>query len=126
MKGKPAAENRGTAKFLKFISEPNQQMWWHVTTGYLAISNTAVKNLEAGYHFKKFPDQYTAFAQLTKGKATANSQGIRLGNFVQIRDVIEGEMENIFAAKKTAKQGLDDAAAKSNEILKEFAAANKQ
>src|SRR5713101_7423131 len=126
MKGKPAAENRGTAKFLKFISEPNQQMWWHVTTGYLAISNTAVKNLEAGYHFKKFPDQYTAFAQLTKGKATANSQGLRLGNFVQIRDVIEAEMENIFAGKKTTKQGLDDAVAKSNEILKEFAAANKQ
>jgi sn-glycerol 3-phosphate transport system substrate-binding protein len=126
MKGKPAAENRGTAKFLKFISEPNQQMWWHVTTGYLAISNTAVKNLETGYHFKRFPDQYTAFAELTKGKATANSQGIRLGNFVQIRDVIEGEMENIFAGKKTAKQGLDDAAAKSNDILKEFAAANKQ
>jgi sn-glycerol 3-phosphate transport system substrate-binding protein len=126
MKGKPAAENRGTAKFLKFISEPNQQMWWHVTTGYLAISNTAVKNLESGYHFKKNPDQYTAFAELTKGKATPNSQGLRLGNFVQIRDVIESELENIFAGKKTTKQGLDDAVAKSNEILKEFAAANKQ
>jgi sn-glycerol 3-phosphate transport system substrate-binding protein len=126
MKGKPAAENRGTARFLKFISDTNQQMWWHVTTGYLAISNSAVKNLEAGYHFKKNPDQYTAFAQLTKGTATANSQGLRLGNFTQIRDVIEAEMENIFAGKKTAKQGLDDAVAKSNEMLKEFAAANKQ
>jgi sn-glycerol 3-phosphate transport system substrate-binding protein len=126
MKGKPAAENRGTARFLKFISDTPQQMWWHVTTGYLAISNSAVKNLEAGYHFKKHPDQFTAFAQLTKGPATANSQGLRLGNFVQIRDVIEAELENIFAGKKTAKQGLDDAVAKSNEILKEFAAANKQ
>jgi sn-glycerol 3-phosphate transport system substrate-binding protein len=126
MKGKPANENRGTARFLKFVSETNQQMWWHVTTGYLAISNSAVKNLEAGYHFKKNPDQWTAFAQLTKGKATSNSQGLRLGNFVQIRDVIEGELENIFAGKKTAKQGLDDAVAKSNDLLKEFAAANKQ
>jgi sn-glycerol 3-phosphate transport system substrate-binding protein len=126
MKGKPAAENRGTARFLKFISDTNQQMWWHVTTGYLAISNSAVKNLEAGYHFKKNPDQYTAFAQLTKGTATANSQGIRLGNFTQIRDVIEAEMENIFSGKKTAKQGLDDAVAKGNDLLKEFAAANKQ
>jgi hypothetical protein len=35
-------------------------------------------------------------------------------------------MENIFAGKKATKQGLDDAVAKSNEILKEFAAANKQ
>ena len=84
-----------------------------------------MKNLEAGYHFKKNPDQYTAFAQLTKGTATPNSQGLRLGNFVQIRDVIEGEMENVFAGKKTAKQGLDDAVAKSNEILKEFAAAQQ-
>ena len=126
MKGKPAAENRGTARFLKFISDTNQQMWWHVTTGYLAISNSAVKNLEAGYHFKKNPDQFTAFAQLTQGQATANSQGLRLGNFVQIRDVIEAEMENIFAGKKAPKQGLDDAVAKSNEMLKEFAAANKQ
>ena len=31
-------------------------------------------------------------------------------------------MENIFSGKKTAKQGLDDAVAKSSEILKEFAA----
>jgi sn-glycerol 3-phosphate transport system substrate-binding protein len=126
MKGKPSAENRGTARFLKFVSDTPQQMWWHVTTGYLAISNSAVKNLEAGYHFKKNPDQFTAFAQLTKGQATPNSQGLRLGNFVQIRDVIEAELENIFAGKKTAKQGLDDAVTKSNEMLKEFAAANKQ
>jgi len=126
MKGKPSPENRGSARFLKFVSDTNQQMWWHVTTGYLAISNSAVKNLEAGYHFKKNPDQYTAFAQLTKGTATPNSQGLRLGNFTQIRDVIEAEMENVFAGKKTAKQGLDDAVAKSNDMLKEFAAANKQ
>jgi sn-glycerol 3-phosphate transport system substrate-binding protein len=146
MKGKPAGENRGTAQFLKFVSDTPQQVWWHATTGYLAISNPAVRQLEEAYHFVRNPDQYTAFAELTglppappaalAGKkpvaakpervATANSQGIRLGNFVQIRDVIEGELENIFGGKKTAKQGLDDAVVKSNELLKEFAAQNKQ
>lgn len=126
MKGKPAAENRGTARFLKFISDTKQQTWWHMTTGYLAISNSAVKSLEVADHFKKYPDQFTAFAQLTRGTATPNSQGLRLGNFVQIRDVIESELENIFGGKKSAKQGLDDAVAKSNDILKEFAASNKQ
>ena len=146
MKGKPAGENRGTAQFLKFVSDTPQQVWWHATTGYLAISNPAVRQLEEAYHFVRNPDQYTAFAELTglppappaalAGKkpvpakpervATANSQGIRLGNFVQIRDVIEGELENIFGGKKTAKQGLDDAVAKGNEVLKEFAAQNKQ
>ena len=37
-------------------------MWWHVNTGYLAVSNTAVRNLEQGYHFVNNPKQYTAFA----------------------------------------------------------------
>jgi sn-glycerol 3-phosphate transport system substrate-binding protein len=124
MKGQKPADYAGVARFMKFISEPHQQMWWHVSTGYVPITQTAIKNLEAGYHFKKQPDQWTALAQLS-GKPTANSQGIRLGNFVQIREAIEAEMENIFAGKKTAKQGLDDAVAKGNDILKEFAAANK-
>jgi sn-glycerol 3-phosphate transport system substrate-binding protein len=146
LRGKPAAEYRGVAKYLEFLAKPEQQMNWHVNTGYLAISNTAVKNLEQGYHFVRNPKQYTAFAQLTglpptppaalAGKKTApprpervatpNSSGIRLGNFVQIRDVIEGELENIFGGKKSAKQGLDDVVAKANGILKEFAATYKQ
>jgi sn-glycerol 3-phosphate transport system substrate-binding protein len=145
LKGKPVAEYRGVARFLEFLAKPEQQMWWHVNTGYLAISNTAVKNLEQGYHFVRNPKQYTAFAQLTglpptppaamKDKkspppkaervATPNSQGLRLGNFVQIRDTIEAELENVFAGKKTAKQGLDDAVAKSNGLLKEFASTYK-
>jgi sn-glycerol 3-phosphate transport system substrate-binding protein len=44
---------------------------------------------------------------------------------VQIRDVIEGELENIYGGKKPVKQGLDDAVAKSNALLKEFAATYK-
>jgi sn-glycerol 3-phosphate transport system substrate-binding protein len=145
LKGKPQKEYRGVAKFLEFLAKPEQQMWWHVNTGYLAISNTALRNLEQGYHFVNNPKQYTAFAQLTglpptppaalKDKkaapakaervATANSQGLRLGNFVQIRDAIEAELENIYGGKKAVKQGLDDAVAKSNALLKEFAATNK-
>jgi len=145
LKGKPAAEYKGVARFLEYLARPENQMWWHVNTGYLAISNTAVRNLEQGYHFVKNPKQYTAFAQLTglpptppaalKDKkaapakpervATANSSGLRLGNFVQIRDVIEAELENIYAGKKPVKQGLDDAVAKSNALLKEFAATYK-
>ena len=106
-----------------------------------------MRNLEQGYHFVKNPKQYTAFAQLTglpptppaalkdakktappkpDRVATPNSSGLRLGNFVQIRDVIESELENVFGGKKPVKQGLDDAVAKSNALLKEFAATYKQ
>ena len=37
-------------------------------------------------------------------KTTNNSRGVRVGNFVQIRDAIDEELEAALAGKKTAKQ----------------------
>jgi len=125
MKGQKTEEYKGVAKFLEFLGQTPQQAWWHAQTGYLPVSNSALKALQATDHFKKNPNLWTAFAQITSGKTTANSQGVRLGNLIAIRDIIEGEMENILAGKKTSKQGLDEAVKKSDEILKEFASMYK-
>jgi sn-glycerol 3-phosphate transport system substrate-binding protein len=121
MKGLPAADYQGVAQFLKFLAEPQQQAWWHRATGYVTITNASLKHLAYTNHFLRSPDQWTAFAQLTSGNNTPNTQGIRLGNFVAIRDVIESELESMLAGKKDVKQGLDDAVATGNELLKEFA-----
>jgi sn-glycerol 3-phosphate transport system substrate-binding protein len=125
MKGHKSEEYRAVAKFLEFLGKPEQQAWWHAETGYLPVSNSALKALTASGHFKKNPNMWTAFAQITKGKTTPNSQGVRLGNLAAIRDVIEAEMENVIAGKKTSLQGLDDAVKSGNEMLKEFAAMYK-
>jgi len=125
MKGHKPEEYKAVAKFFEFLGKPEQQAWWHAETGYLPVSNSALKALTATGHFKKNPNMWTAFAQITKGKTTKNSQGVRLGNLAAIRDVIEAEMENVVAGKKTSQQGLDDAVKKSNELLKEFAAMYK-
>jgi sn-glycerol 3-phosphate transport system substrate-binding protein len=63
--------------------------------------------------------------QLTNKTPTANSKGLRFGNFVQGRTVIEEELEAAFAGKKTAKQALEDAVKRGNDILRQFEAANK-
>jgi sn-glycerol 3-phosphate transport system substrate-binding protein len=44
---------------------------------------------------------------------------------VQIRNVINEELEAIWNNKKTAKQGLDDIVKRGDEWLAKFAAANK-
>src|SRR2546428_13054673 len=95
---------------MKFLPEPHQQMWWHVTTGYLPITHSAIKNLETGHHFKKNPEQWTAISQLT-AKPTPNSLGHRLGNSVQIRERIEGGLATIFAGPMTANVAIDGARA---------------
>ncbi|TSA13455.1 MAG: sn-glycerol-3-phosphate ABC transporter substrate-binding protein, partial [Betaproteobacteria bacterium] len=63
--------------------------------------------------------------QLTLHTPTANSKGLRFGNFVQGRTVIEEELEEVFSGKKDAKTALDDAVKRGNEILRQFEAANK-
>jgi sn-glycerol 3-phosphate transport system substrate-binding protein len=125
LKGAKPEEYKGVAQFFKYLASTENQAWWAGVTGYLPISNSAVKAMEASGHFSKNPQQLTAIKQMQTGKTTPNSQGIRLGNFASVRDAIEEQMENIFSGKKTAKQGLDDAAAKSTDILKEFAALYK-
>jgi sn-glycerol 3-phosphate transport system substrate-binding protein len=125
MQGLPPTDYRGIAQFFKFLAEPDQQAVWHQTTGYVTLTNASLKYLGQTNHFLRNPDQWTAFAQLTSGNNTPNTQGIRLGNFVAVRNAIEGELENILARKKSVQQGLDDAVAKGNEILKEFASSYK-
>jgi sn-glycerol 3-phosphate transport system substrate-binding protein len=121
MQGLPPTDYRGIAQFFKFLAEPEQQAGWHQATGYVTITNASVKFLGQTDHFLRHPDQWTAFAQLTSGHNTPNTHGIRLGNFVAVRDAIEDELENILAGKKSVQQGLDDAVAKGNAILNEFA-----
>ncbi|MCX5838964.1 MAG: sn-glycerol-3-phosphate ABC transporter substrate-binding protein UgpB [Deltaproteobacteria bacterium] len=124
MKGHKTEEYKGVAKFFEFLGKPEQQAWWHAQTGYLPISKSALKALPAD-HFQKNPDMWTAFNQIMSGKTTANSKGIRLGNFAAIRDSIEAEMENIVAGKKKPKEGLDDAVKNSVKVLKEFSSLYK-
>ncbi|HEY3066650.1 MAG TPA: sn-glycerol-3-phosphate ABC transporter substrate-binding protein UgpB [Methylomirabilota bacterium] len=125
MKGAKPEEYRGVAQFFKYLASTENQAWWATVTGYLPLTNAAVKAMEASGAYEKNPNLKTAVNQMNAGKTTANSQGIRLGNYPSIRDAIEEQIENILSGKKTAKQGLDDAVAKGSDILKEFAALYK-
>jgi sn-glycerol 3-phosphate transport system substrate-binding protein len=117
---KPAADT-GVAQFMKFITEPPQQAWWAATTGYVPITRMAVKSLEGDSFYKQNPEQWTAMSQLLHAKPTPNSQGLRLGNYVQVREAtIELELERIFTGRKTAKEGLDAAVIRGNAILRQF------
>jgi sn-glycerol 3-phosphate transport system substrate-binding protein len=113
--GLQPADYRGIAYFLKFLAEPEQQAWWHRATGYVTITNASLKYLAQTNHFLKNPHQWTAFGQLTSGSNTPRTQGIRLGNFVAVR----------LAGKTSVKQAWDNAVAKSNEIVNEFASLYK-
>ncbi len=123
--GKPAADYKGVAQFFNYISQPEMQAKWHQMTGYVPITNAAADLTKASGYYEKNPGTDVAVKQLNNKPPTANSKGLRFGNFVQGRTVIEEEIEAALSGKKTAKQAMDDANARGNEILRKFAAANK-
>jgi len=125
MSGKKADDYKGVAKFLAFLSKPEMQMEWHTGTGYMPITMAAYEMTRKSGFYDKNPGADVAIKQMTNKPPTANSKGLRFGNFVQGREVIEEEMENVFAGKKDAKTALDDAVRRGNEILRKFEAANK-
>jgi sn-glycerol 3-phosphate transport system substrate-binding protein len=125
MAKKPAADYKGVAKFFSFLSSPEIQMYWHTTTGYVPITKAAYDMTRKSGFYEKNPGGELAVKQLTNKAPTANSKGLRFGNFVQGREVIEEEMEAVFAGKKSAKEALDGAVRRGNEILRKVQAANK-
>jgi len=125
MAGKKPDDYKGVAKFFAFLSRPEIQMEWHTGTGYVPITMAAYEMTRKSGFYDKNPGADVAVKQLTNKPPTANSKGLRFGNFVQGREVIEEEMEGVFAGKKDAKTALDDAVSRGNVILRKFEAANK-
>jgi sn-glycerol 3-phosphate transport system substrate-binding protein len=122
MAGRKAEEYKGVAKFFAFLSRPEIQMEWHTSTGYVPITRAAYDLTKKSGFYDQNPGRDAAVLQLTNKTPTANSKGLRFGNFVQGRTVIEEELEAAFQGKKTAKAALDDAVKRGNEILRKFEA----
>ena len=74
--------------------------------------------------YKQNPGTDVAVTQMIR-KTTDKSRGIRLGNFVQIRTIIDEELELVWSGKKPPKEALDTAVKRGNEQLGRFLKANK-
>jgi sn-glycerol 3-phosphate transport system substrate-binding protein len=124
MAGHKPAEYKGVAAFFNYLSSPEVQSASHKRTGYLPITTAAYQLTEKSGFYKQNPGTDVAVTQMIR-KVTDKSRGIRLGNFVQIRTIVDEEMEQVWAGKKTAKEGLDAAVMRGNEQLERFEKANK-
>ncbi|MCP5366820.1 MAG: sn-glycerol-3-phosphate ABC transporter substrate-binding protein UgpB [Hyphomicrobiales bacterium] len=122
--GHDKGDYKGVAKFMNYLSSPEVQAWWHQETGYVPITTAAYELSKKQGFYDKNPGTDTAIKQLSLNTPTPNSKGIRFGNFVQVRDVINEEMEAIWAGTKSAKQGMDEAVKRGNDLLRKFEKAN--
>jgi sn-glycerol 3-phosphate transport system substrate-binding protein len=124
MAGKPADHYKAVAAFFTYLSSPEVQSASHKRTGYLPITTAAFKLTESSGYYKQNPGAEVAVNQMIR-KTTDKSRGIRLGNFLQIRTIVDEELEQVWAGKQSAKEALDAAVKRGNEQLAAFQKANK-
>ena len=76
--------------------------------------------------FSKDQNYLTAFLQILSGRRdTAAATGVRMGPFVQIRELERTAIEKATSGNVSSKAALDEAAKKANQLLADFAQMNR-
>ena len=114
----------GVAKFLSYLSTPEVQAKWSTETGYLPITPAAYEYIKSQGFYDENPGTETAVLQMNPDEP-ATVKGVRLGNFLQIRDIIDEELERVWAGDATAEQALQAAVERGNAELRKFEVANQ-
>jgi sn-glycerol 3-phosphate transport system substrate-binding protein len=118
MNNKSDAEQQGAWAFVKFLTTPQTQAFWHVNTGYFPITKKAYDQQIVKDNIAKYPQFQTAVDQIhAVTKSTKATQGALMGVFPEARQIVEGAIEEALNGKKTPKEALDGAAKSINEKL---------
>ena len=124
LQGQTPEEYKGVADFFSYLSSPEVQADWHQFSGYLPITQAAYELGQSQGYYEKNPGSDVAIKQITLNPPTENSKGLRFGNYVQVRDVIDQEFQELLAGSKTPQEALDAVVSRGNELLREFQSAN--
>ncbi|WP_423738641.1 sn-glycerol-3-phosphate ABC transporter substrate-binding protein UgpB [Chelativorans petroleitrophicus] len=113
-------EYKGVADFFNYLSSPEVQAEWHQFSGYLPITQAAYELGQSQGFYEKNPGTDVAIKQITLNEPTPNSKGLRFGNYVQIRDIIDEEFEQLLSGNKSPQEALDAVVERGNALLREF------
>lgn len=116
---------RAVAEFFRFLSEPENDAWWHMTTGYIPVTYGGYEIAKAQGYYEANPGADLPILQLARTPTTENTRGLRLGNLPAIRVVIYEEVEKAFQGLQTPEEAIQNILSRGNALLREFEALYK-
>ncbi len=119
MAGKPDEENAGVADFMEFLTSAEMQYFWHKETGYVPITNAAYELAKSDGYYESTPDAEVGITQLTQ-RAGEWTKGYRLGFYVQIREAMYKQYDNIFSGSSSVEDAFVAMEEESNALLDRF------
>jgi sn-glycerol 3-phosphate transport system substrate-binding protein len=118
--GHDPAAYKGIAAFFTYLSNAEVQAASHQRTGYLPITSAAYELTKKQGFYEKNPGTDTSIRQLDLHPPTENSRGIRLGNYLQIQNVWNEELEALWGGTKTVEQAAAAIVQRGNVLLRQF------
>jgi sn-glycerol 3-phosphate transport system substrate-binding protein len=115
---------QGVAKFFTYLSSPEVQAKWSKETGYLPITPAAYEHIKQEGFYEQNPGTEVGILQMNPNEP-AKVKGIRLGNFLQIRDIVDEELEKVWAGQATAEAALQAAKERGDAEIKKFATVSR-
>lgn len=120
IKNHPQEEIDAAWEFVKWMTEPAQQIKWHLETGYFPVRKDALEQLLMEGFYADHPNYLTAIFQLLLSKQTSNTNGAIIGVFPETREIIETAYEKVINGEMTVDQALDWAAGEVTKALKKY------
>ena len=123
MKGHGEDQIKAARAFLDFLRDPAPQLEFVKATGYVPVTQAALDLIKTT---DRASDPAFAVAELGVGSmdvaGNEYSRGIRLGFFVQFRDIFMEETQKAFNGEKPMQAALDSAKTRGDELLRRFQA----
>ncbi|MEX1058139.1 MAG: extracellular solute-binding protein, partial [Natronospirillum sp.] len=125
LRGHDDASYEAVAAFFGYLSQPEVQADWHQFSGYLPVTHAAIELTREQGFYDENPGTDTSINQMTGVEPNDNSRGVRLGNFPQIRAIVDESLEAVWNGDETAEEALDRAVRRGNDQLRRFERTNR-
>ncbi len=105
---------------LEYMTSVDQQIRWHQGSGYYAIREEAIDELEADDWFEDNPHFATAFDQLLESETTPATLRMLVGPAREVQLTIQEESQEIFSGAVSVEEGLENMKADVEEELERY------
>jgi len=115
--GKRPAEYKAIARFIGFWLQPDSQIAWQRASGYLPLNRAGLLAATSELLGQDLENVRVAVSQLTSKPPTAHSGASSLIGRTQVRDILDEELQAVWADRKPAKEALDTAVARAQALV---------
>ncbi|MFD7460904.1 MULTISPECIES: extracellular solute-binding protein [unclassified Streptomyces] len=110
----------GALAFMQFLNAPRAAADRHRDTGFIAVTDGAIRLLDEEGWFKENPHFRTALDQLAANDGSPAAQGAVLGDFAGIQDVLTRAMHDVLVSDVDVRDRLARANAQAQRVLEDY------